>query len=151
MIKQTILKTSVILLLIFPFAVNGYSQSLEVIKSSSVKVEELPEYVIITSQNTKLLGGIGIIIDYKKSIYKEQLQTLEELLQDRDKLRVRNQTDLLNAMSQLGYEYVNAYNADQIVPAKDDDDVGEVLNIVDGGEGTFRINMVFRKKPQFRE
>jgi hypothetical protein len=151
MIKQTILKTSVILLLILPFTANGYSQSLEVIKSSSVKVEELPEYVIITSQNTKLLGGIGIIIDYKKSIYKEQLRTLEELLQDGDKLRIRNQTDLLNAMSQLGYEYINAYNADQVVPAKDGDDVGEVLNIVGGGEGTFRINMVFRKKPQFRK
>jgi hypothetical protein len=127
--------------------VKGFSQELSVIKSSSVSVNDFPEYVIITSQNTKLLGGIGLIIDSKKSKYKSQLQELEDLLQDGDKLRVRNQTDLLNAMSKLGFEYINAYNANAVMPSKDSSDL---LNALDGGEGAYKVNMVFRKKEKFR-
>lgn len=137
----------IVVLLVLLLTVEGFSQELSVIKSSSVSVNDFPEYVIITSQNTKLLGGIGLIIDSKKSKYKSQLQELEDLLQDGDKLRVRNQTDLLNAMSKLGFEYINAYNANAVMPSKDSSDL---LNALDGGEGAYKVNMVFRKKEKFR-
>ncbi|WP_422089495.1 hypothetical protein [Tenacibaculum ovolyticum] len=137
----------IVVLLVLLLTVKGFSQELSVIKSSSVSVNDFPEYVIITSQNTKLLGGIGLIIDSKKSKYKSQLQELEDLLQDGDKLRVRNQTDLLNAMSKLGFEYINAYNANAVMPSKDSSDL---LNALDGGEGAYKVNMVFRKKEKFR-
>ncbi len=125
-------------------------QELSVVRAARVNVNQLPEYVIITSQNTKLLGGINIIIDYKKSTYKNSLRELEELLQDGDKLRVRNQTDLLNSMSKLGFEYVNAYNASAVTASAGKDDLDVIFDELDGGEGSFRINMVFRKKEKFR-
>lgn len=138
----------IVVLLVLLLTVKGFSQELSVIKSSSVSINDFPEYVIITSQNTKLLGGIGLIIDSKKSNYKSQLQELEDLLQDGDKLRVRNQTDLLNVMSKLGFEYINAYNANAVMPSKDSSDL---LNVLDGGKGAYKVNMVFRKKDKFRK
>ncbi|MPQ48561.1 hypothetical protein GCQ56_16270 [Marinifilum sp. N1E240] len=148
--RQLILLVAVIAL-IACMAVEGSAQKLSVVKSSSVSIEEFPEYVIITSQNTKLLGGIGIMIDYKKSTYKPQLQKLENLLQDGDKLKVRNQTDLLNSMSKLGFEFVNAYNSSQVSNSlHEKDNVDDIFNTIEGGTGTYRVNMIFRKKNQFR-
>ncbi|WP_106791115.1 hypothetical protein [Aquimarina sp. Aq78] len=133
-------------ILIVLISLSGFSQELSVTKSSSANINKLPEYIIITSENTKLLGGIGISIDYKRSGYKEELRNLEELLQDGDKLRVRNQTDLLNSMSILGFEYVDAYNANSGTLGVGGGDDVEVF----GSNSKFRINMVFRKKEQFR-
>jgi len=118
------------------------AQKLSVIESSSVNIEDYPEYVIITSQNTKLLGGIGISIDSKKSSYKKQLQELESILQNGKKLKVRNQTDLLNSMSKLGFEYLNAYVATATTSTDQDG--------ISFGDNTYRVNMVFRKKESFR-
>ena len=140
----------IVVMLVLLLTVKGFSQELSVVRSSSVSINDFPEYVIITSQNTKLLGGIGLIIDSKKSSYKSQLEELESLLQDGDKLRVRNQTDLLNAMSKLGFEYVNAYNANAVMPSSRDSGGEDLLNIIDGGEGAYKVNMVFRKKEKFR-
>lgn len=138
--------------LVLATSLNGFSQKLEVIKSSHVEIKQLPEYVIVTSQNTKLLGGIGITIDAKKSRYKKELNQLNDLLQDSDKLKIRNQTDLLNAMSELGYDFLDAYNASQVVNSRGNKDaVDDVLNIVEGGKGTYRVNMIFRKKVRFRK
>ncbi len=135
--------TSVLTLFI---AFNTNAQELSVAESSSVNIKELPEYVIITSENTKLLGGINITIDYKKSKYKPQLEELEDLLQARKKLSIRNQTDLLNAMSKLGFDYLDAYNANAgTLGAGGGDDV-EIF----GSESKFRVNIVFRKKEKFR-
>ena len=129
----------------------GYAQELSFTKSTEVNINNLPEYVIVTSQNTKLLGGIGVTIDAKKSSYKKQLLTLNDLLQDSDKLKIRNQTDLLNAMSKLGYEFVDAYNASQVVNSREKEDVvDDIFNEIDGGKGVFRVNMIFRKKEKFR-
>ncbi len=123
------------------------AQELKVETSSSVSIEQLPEYIVITSENTKLLGGINISIDYKKSDYKDVLEELETLLQNRKKMRIRNQTDLLNAMIKLGFEYVDAYNATAgAIGAGGGDDV-EIF----GSEAKYRINMVFRKKIKFRK
>ena len=146
---KQLVKTTIILMFLIT-ALNVKGQELSVVRPSSIAINQLPEYVIITSQNTKLLGGINIIIDKKRSTYEDQLEELESLLQDGDKLRVRNQTDLLNSMSKLGYDYVNAYNANAIMPSSRDSDGDDILNIVDGGEGTFKVNMVFRKKEKFR-
>ncbi|MBT3207974.1 MAG: hypothetical protein HN704_09705, partial [Bacteroidetes bacterium] len=77
---------SVIILLMLTLTAKLFSQELSVVDSSSVKIEELPEYVVITSENTKLFGGINIIIDYKKSPYEDVLMKLEKLLQSRKKL-----------------------------------------------------------------
>jgi len=135
----------------FAMLSEGYAQELSVTKSTQVEINNLPEYVIVTSQNTKLLGGIGVTIDAKKSSFKKQLTVLNDLLQDGDKLKIRNQTDLLNAMSQLGYEFVDAYNSSQVVNSREKKDVADdIFNTIDGGKGTFRVNMIFRKKAQFR-
>ena len=122
------------------------SQELKIIETSAVNINQLPEYVIITCENTKLLGGINIMIDYKRSAHKDKLETLEELLQSRKKLRIRNQTDLLNAMAQLGYDYLDAFNATAgTIGAETGNDV-EVF----GSEAKYRVNIVFRKKEQYR-
>lgn len=148
--RQLILVIAIIAL-IACMVFEGSAQKLSVVKSNSVSIEEFPEYVIITSQNTKLLGGIGIMIDYKKSTYKTQLQKLEILLQDGDKQKIRNQTDLLNSMSILGFEFVNAYNASQVSNSRHEKDTADdIFNTIEGGTGVFRVNMIFRKKEQFR-
>jgi len=140
------LKTKLFLLITF-VTLNIAAQELKVVNSSSVNIEQLPEYVVITSENTKLLGGINITIDYKKSVYEDVLDELETLLQNRKKLKIRNQTDLLNAMSKLGFEYVDAYNATAgTLGIGGGDDVQ-----ISGSESKFRTNMVFRKKEKYRE
>jgi len=129
------------ILLIFPLYM--VAQQLEVQRSYSVSAADLPEYVIITSENTKLLGGINITIDYKRSQYEDVLERLESLLQDGDKLRIRNQTDLLNAMHTLGFDFVEAYNA--TAGSLGVGGGGSDLDVF-GSEAKFRTNMVFRKK-----
>ncbi len=140
-------KIIIIALLVFSTNSEIFAQELSVINKSTVKIEELPEYVIITSENTKLIGGINIMIDYKKSSYKDVLEELEDLLQAGKKLKIRNQTDLLNAMSKLGYDYTDAYNANAgTIGAGGGNDV-EIF----GSESKYRINMVFRKKARHRK
>ena len=52
------------------------------------------------------------------------------MLSDKDKLNLKNQIDLLNNMSKLGFEFIDAYTAAQ---------------------GTSdRTGMVFRKKEEYR-
>ena len=139
--------SNVLLVITLLLTTTSIAQELKIVETSAVSISELPEYVVITSENTKLLGGINITIDYKRSAYEEKLETLEELLQSGRKLRIRNQTDLLNAMSQLGFDYVDAYNATAgTIGAGGGDDV-EIF----GSEAKYRINMVFRKKEQFRK
>ena len=104
-----------------------------------VTKEDLPEYVIITAENTKLLGGIGISIDWKKSPYKTKFQDLVDYLED-DK-RVRNMTDLLNVMYELGFEYKDAFNADAGTLGVG---AGDDLSIT-GSDSKFRSNIVFKK------
>lgn len=128
------------------FSLQSFSQELKVENISSISIEELPEYVIVTSENTKLIGGINITIDYKRSQYQDRLEELESLLQNRRKLHIRNQTNLLNAMSKLGFEYIDSYaGASGSLGLGGGDDI-EVF----GSESKFRTNMVFRKKEVYR-
>jgi hypothetical protein len=133
-------------LLFLFFFLQTFGQELKVVNSASVSIDELPEYVIVTSENTKLIGGIDITIDYKRSQYQDRLEELESLLQNRKKLHIRNQTDLLNAMSKLGFEYVDSYTgASESFGLEGGDDVK-----VFGSDSKFRTNMVFRKKEIYR-
>lgn len=106
-----------------------------------ITIDELPEYVIITSENTKLLGGIDISIDSKNSEYQVALEKLETYLQSRKQKKVRNQTDLLNALYILGFEYVDSFNATAgTLGAGAGNDV-EIF----GSNSKFRTNMIFKK------
>ena len=115
---------------------------------SQMEIQKLPEYVIITAENTKLLGGIGLMIDYKKSPYRAELIRLEEYLTLAKQNRVRTQTDLLNVMSAIGFEYINAFNANAGTIGGNTD-IGD-RSEVGLSESKFRINMVFRKKEKYR-
>ncbi|MGS2740986.1 hypothetical protein [Sinomicrobium sp. M5D2P17] len=141
-------KNVIALILVSVFGTVGLSaQELNVDNSSSVNIKQLPEYVVITSENTKLLGGMNITIQSKKSQYENVLQNLEKLLQKRNNLQIRNQTDLLNAMSTLGFDYVDAYNASSGTIGVGG---GEDIQVT-GSNAKFRINMVFRKKMNYRD
>ena len=91
-----------------------------------VNINELPEYVVIRSESTS--NSIAIIIDHRKSKYDSALESLEKHLSNKRYRNVRNQSELLTAMSELGFDYINAYPIDT--------------------EGI--INVVFRKKEKYR-
>lgn len=140
-------KKHLLLVVVTFLALNVSAQELSVDNSPSVNIERLPEYVVVTSENTKLLGGMNINIASKKSSYENVLKDLEALLQKNRNLAIRNQTDLLNAMSTLGFDYVDAYNASAgTVGAAAGEDVQAF-----GSNAKYRINMVFRKKTAFRK
>ena len=88
-------------------------------------LEHLPEYIVIRCDDR---GDPVLTIDRRKSRYNSQLEMLEEYLSHRKKRNVRNQSELLTVMSEVGYDYVNAYS----------------VNVED------RINVVFRKKEEHR-
>lgn len=92
------------------FASGLYAQTLHV-NGKSIKVDDLPEYVIINCDNVSPLLGksIRIVIQAKNSEFEPAFKTLENLLEDNKYLKISNQTDLLNAMSKLGFDYVNAF------------------------------------------
>ncbi|MEM6630491.1 MAG: hypothetical protein AAF694_12505 [Bacteroidota bacterium] len=90
------------------------AQTLDSKEAFMVDLELLPEYVIVTSESTgRLLGSIMIYLESKNSAYESALEELEEVLTSKEKLRIQNQTDLLNAMIGLGFEYVDAFSAGQ--------------------------------------
>lgn len=102
----------------------------------SVRVEELPEYIVINCDNTIsfMTRSIRIEIYAKKSENEKVLKNLEELLESPKYLKIGNHTDLLTTMSKLGYDYQNNFLQDPITP------------------NTFgRVAFVFRKKQKFRE
>lgn len=110
-----------------------FAQELSV-NNKTVKVEELPEYIIIQCDNSPsiLVSGNRIEIHAKKSPFEKMLEDLEDLLEDKWYLNMSNQTDLLNTMSKLGFDYINA------IPQQ-------------GTEGSFgRAGLVFRKKEKYR-
>lgn len=89
------------------------SLSLFAQKNKRPDINKLPNYVIVAADASPgLLGGLGISIDTKNSEYKDQFDNLEDFLTSKKEgAGVRNLTDLLNTMYELGYEYVNAFEA----------------------------------------
>lgn len=110
------------------------------IHAQNINPNELPEYIVVTAEDTKLLGGIGLVISSKNSPYKENLEQLEDKITSKKAGEgVRNLTDLFNAMYKYGFEYVNAFQSES-----------ESFGTVAGnnallGIGKSRSNMVFRK------
>lgn len=100
----------------------------------------LPRYVVVTAENTKLIGGMNIIVYSKKSRFKSALQSLEEHLQS--ELKLRNMTDLLNTMDEMGFEFIQAYNTSAGTLGAGGGDDLEIF----GSESKIRSNLVFRKK-----
>jgi hypothetical protein len=92
------------------FAPFSYAQSLS-FKDKSFKVEEFPEYVIINCDNLTpiLANSINIVIQAKNSKFEKSLKGLQDFFEDNKYLNISNQTDLLNAMSELGFDYVDAF------------------------------------------
>lgn len=107
---------------------------------SVIAANELPTYIIISSQKGEFFNDIAIIIDSKNSYYAKALEELEDALQSGKKLKIRNQSDLLNAMDQLGFDYLNAY-ADQ---------ERDSYTSLDKTARRYRMNMVFKKKEKYR-
>lgn len=123
-----IIKTLLLLSLTF-VAASALAQEPKKDKSYPVNVKQLPEYIIIQSESTgRLIGSKMINIHYKNSDYASALAALEDVLTSRKKLGIQNQIDLLNAMSDLGFDYVDAFSIGQ----------GDMTNIV------------FRKKQEYR-
>lgn len=97
----------------------------ELDKPYQFSLEHLPEYVVIRCDD---IGSPAISIDRRKSRYNSQLEMLQEYLSNRKKRNVRNQSELLTVMSEIGYDYINAYAITE----------------------EQKINVVFRKKEEFR-
>lgn len=108
---------------------NTFGQELKINDSYAVDISHLPEYVVIRTEGIERLIGQKIIaIDRKKSEYSVALEKLEDLLENKQKVGIYNLTDLLNAMSNIGFEYVDGISI---------------------GEGDV-TNVVFRKKSEYR-
>ncbi|NIF06813.1 hypothetical protein F3J23_15300 [Chryseobacterium sp. Tr-659] len=107
-------------------------------QSQSIKAEDLPEYIVLNAENTKLLGGIGLSIASKNSSYKEKLDQLEDVITNKKTGEgVRNLTDLLNVMHKYGFEYVDAFLSSSLgLSAGDDFSIGSNKS---------RSSIVFRK------
>ncbi|MGB3851570.1 MAG: hypothetical protein WA958_16500 [Tunicatimonas sp.] len=93
----------------------------------AVDINDLPEYVVIRAD----FGGrpVTFFIDSRNSPHKAALKALEDALTNKKKLWIQNRTDLLNALSNLGFDYVD--------------------NIPFGQSSSASI--VFRKKPEYRQ
>ncbi len=70
-----------------------------------------------------------IAIDSKNSPYEAALEELEDLLTNKEKLRIQNQTDLLTTLSNIGFDYVESFSVASMV----------------------MVHTVFRKKPEYRQ
>ena len=128
MVKKNLkLKSIIVGLLLFSTQINAQELSAD---SLHVHVDDLPEYIIILSEIATPLGGILLAIQDKGSEHENALSQLESLLEDRDKLNLKNQMDVLNNMSKLGFEFIDAYTASQ--------------------SNINRTSMVFRKKKKYR-
>lgn len=129
-----ILSHCTFLFLLF-IASNTYAQK--------VNVDELPTYLVIGAEDTKLIGGIGIYIAKKKSDAKDALYYLEYHLHSTKK--VRTVTDLLNEMDALGFDYVNTFNAGSKSFGLGDNSARSTATY--GDSEKTRYNIVFKKRP----
>jgi len=126
--------------------VSAFLPELHAQTSSTISSQELPEYVIITAENTKLLGGIGLTIDWKKSPHKESLEKLYTFLQSKKEQQVRTIADLLNVMYDLGFEYVNSFGSSSFELGGEYDVTKKTA--VDASDSKHRNNIVFKKRKQ---
>ena len=119
--------TSISLLVMLQFNMPANTE----LQTKGFTLDELPEYVVVRSEGVKTSLGrtLLLFIDSRRSKYEQNLSALEDYLRNKKKLGINSQSDLLTAMSELGFDYVNAYQV--------------------GTEDI--VNVVFRKKEAFRE
>lgn len=119
--------TSISLMVMLQFSMPGNQE----IQTKGFTLDELPEYVVIRSEGIKESMGKTILlrIDSRRSKFEKSLISLEDYLSNKNKRAVNGQSDLLTAMSDVGFDYVNAY------PVGTED----------------IVNVVFRKKEEFRK
>jgi hypothetical protein len=120
--------------LLFWCVFNASAQTLSSNKKT-LKVEDFPEYLVVHCDNHPGILGVSIriVIHAKNSEFEEQLRDLQLVLEDSDYLDVSNQTDLLNVLSNFGFDFLNAFPVNM------------------GQENSFsRTGFVFRKKEKFR-
>ena len=116
--------------------------SISSLKAQELNPNELPNYVVVTVENTRLVGAMNLNIDTKKSPDRNALLDLEDYLTDKDRSRVRTITDLLNTMDRLGFDYIDAYDAKLQTNNNNRDGFG--LN----GTATVRTNVVFKRSKE---
>jgi hypothetical protein len=104
-------------------------------KDKTVNVEDLPEYVVINCDNATSIFGrsIRIVIQANNSAYAKPLKDLQDLLEGSNYLQITNQTDLLNTLSTLGFDYLDAFSHNS--------EESSTLS---------RTGFVFRKKEKYR-
>lgn len=108
------------------------------VHAQTINTSELPEYIVVTAEETKLLGGIGLVISSKNSPYKDKLEDLENVITSKKQGQgVRNLTDLFNTMYKYGFEYINAFQSTAIGLSGGDD--------ILAGDSKSRSNIVFKK------
>ena len=111
-----------------------------------VDLDELPKYVVLTVENTGLLGGISLDIQTKKSPYASDLKDLEHYLEDKREREVKTLTDLLNVMDELGYEFRDSFNA-RTGGVGIDTNLGGDTDLQVGSD-KFRVNVIFQKRSE---
>ncbi|MDH6251712.1 hypothetical protein M2347_001439 [Chryseobacterium sp. H1D6B] len=108
------------------------------VHAQNINNNELPEYIVVTAEETKLLGGIGLSISSKNSPYKDNLDKLEDVITSKKGGEgVRNLTDLFNTMYKYGFEYVNAFQSTAFGVGGGDG--------IGAGSSKSRSNIVFKK------
>lgn len=110
--------------------------------------ETLPEYIVLhITHRSDWTTGINVSIDNTKSQYKDALWQLEEYIGNKKATRVYNLTDLLNRMSELGYEFQSAFvDSQDIEPDASLEDATAVDIALDDVGGNVSQNLVFKKK-----
>ncbi len=118
-------QTLVLALILF---LSGWSESAQ---AQRLNVDRLPEYIIVQTESGGLTGGISISLHWRKSKYRTQLEILERQYL-RGRKDIRTLTDLFTYMSEIGFDYINAFEARS----------ADLSNT--------RSNVVFRKKEELR-
>ena len=106
--------------------------------------ESSPRYVVLTVENTGLLGGISLDIQTKKSPYGRELKDLEHYLEDKREREVKTLTDLLNVMDELGFDFRDSFNA-RTGSVGIDTNLGGTTDLQLGSD-KFRINVIFKRQ-----
>lgn len=112
------------------------------LNAQSLDVNQLPRYVVIGAEDTKLLGGIGIHIAKKRSDAQDAFYYLEYHLHSLK--QVRTVTDLLNEMDALGFDYVDTFNAGSKSLGLGDNAARNTGTYGDSEKA--RYNVVFKKR-----
>jgi hypothetical protein len=129
--NTTILLFSCILL-----AVSNLKAQQLAVNDKAISVDDLPEYIVIYCDNVTsgMDRSLNATINIRNAVNPKPLRDLQEILDSNKYLRIGNQTDLLNAMAKLGFEYLNAFLVNPSATA--------VFS---------RSGFVFRKKEKYRK